>query len=193
MQDPNGTLYRRIRRHDSRALEELIQSHARRLLNMIRCILGGLGSVEDAEEVLADTFCTVWYDIEKYDPERGSLTTWIYMRAKYAALDRRRQLKRRGAVPLLEELGLPEEPRESMDKAEKWDLHEILCTLPELERELVYRRYFLQESLSEIAEEVDYSVHAVRNRLWRTRRRLADMVQPLVDPEAVPAYQAAPS
>jgi RNA polymerase sigma-70 factor (ECF subfamily) len=188
MQDPNGTLYRRIRRHDSRALEELIQSHARRLLNMIRCILGGLGSVEDAEEVLADTFCTVWYDIEK-----GSLTTWIYMRAKYAALDRRRQLKRRGAVPLLEELGLPEEPRESMDKAEKWDLHEILCTLPELERELVYRRYFLQESLSEIAEEVDYSVHAVRNRLWRTRRRLADMVQPLVDPEAVPAYQAAPS
>lgn len=179
MPDLDGTLYRRLQERDPQALEEVIRQFAHPLLGMIRRILAGMGSSEDAEEVLADTFFAVWYDIDKYDPQRAPLSTWIWMLAKYAALDRRRQLGRRPrTLPLLEELDVPRVTRSTIDRAGRWDLHQTLSTLPDLERELIYRRYFLQESLAEIAEQVEASVHAVRNRLWRTRRQLAGMVQP---------------
>ncbi|MBN1484175.1 MAG: sigma-70 family RNA polymerase sigma factor [Chloroflexia bacterium] len=193
MSERDQELYPRLRRRDPDALEELIRCHARRLLNLIQQILGGLGTCEDAEEVLSDTFVKVWNDIEQYDPERASLTTWLYMRAKYTALDRRRKLGRRlQTTPLVDGYHVPWERGRAMDLAERWDLREILSTLPDLERELIYRRYFLQESLEEIADEVDYSVHAVRNRLWRTRRRLADEIRPLlVETESAPGLLGA--
>ncbi|MBN1485003.1 MAG: sigma-70 family RNA polymerase sigma factor [Chloroflexia bacterium] len=174
MRDPDRMLYRKIQRRDSRALEELIRRYSQRLLDLIRRILGGLGSLEDAEEVLADTFCIVWYHINEYDPQRAPLATWMWMRAKYAALDRRRELRRRrDTVPLVEERKPPRsQVVEAVDNAERWDIAQVLLNLPALERELVYRRYFLQETLGEIAAQVGLSIHAVRNRLWRTRKLL---------------------
>ena len=178
VRDPDRSLYRRLRKRDPRALEELMQCYSRRLLDLIRRILGGLGTLQDAEEVLADTFCIAWYHIEEYDPQRASLATWIWMRAKYTALDRRRKIRRRrDTVPLLEERRPPGASMEGLDQADRWDLHWVLDSLPQLERELVYRRYFLQQTLGEIAEEVDLSVNAVRNRLWRTRKRLLQLIQ----------------
>jgi RNA polymerase sigma-70 factor (ECF subfamily) len=137
-----------------------------------------LGTLEDAEEVLADTFVIVWNEIADYDPKRAPLATWIWMRAKYAALDRRRQLRRqRDTVPLLEGRSTSGKKQAGLDRADRWDLHSVLSTLPEMERELVYRRYFLQESLGEIAQQTQLSVHAVRNRLWRTRQKLAALIE----------------
>lgn len=177
MRDPDRSLYRKLQRRDPRALEELVQNYSRRLLDLIRRILGGLGSLEDAEEVLSDTFCIVWYNIQEYDPQRAPLATWIWMRAKYAALDRRRQLRRRrDTVPLLEERSPPRTKPESVEQADRWDLYWVLAALPQLERELIYRRYFLQETLEEIAQEVELSINAVRNRLWRSRKKLQELI-----------------
>lgn len=178
MRDPDRALYRGLQRRNPRALEELIQQYSRRLLDLIRRILGGLGTLEDAEEVLADTFTIVWFEIEDYDPKRAPFSTWVWMRAKYAALDHRRKLRRRrDTVPLLEGRRPPRPKDIPIVQADRWDLHQTLSNLPELERELVYRRYFLQESLREIAEQVGLTIHAVRNRLWRTRKRLQETIE----------------
>ncbi len=37
----------------------------------------------------------VWQEVDSFNTERGTLRTWITMRAKYIALDKRRQLCRR--------------------------------------------------------------------------------------------------
>jgi len=127
---------------------------------------------------LSDTFCIIWYNIQEYDPQRAPLATWIWMRAKYAALDRRRQLRRRrDTVPLMAERSPPKTKPESVEQADRWDLYWVLAALPQLERELVYRRYFLQETLGEIAQEVELSINAVRNRLWRSRKRLQELIE----------------
>lgn len=176
MQDLDRSIYRGLCRRDPEALETLIRLYSRSLLYTIRCILGGVGTTEDAEEVLGDLFALVWYEIDSYDPGRASLGTWIRMRAKYAALDRRRQLRRRlDSVPLLD--GCMASPEKSgPDRAERWDLDEILGTLDREDFELVCRRYFLQDSLGEISAQLGLSVNAVRNRLWRIRRRLARQI-----------------
>ena len=82
----------RLHRRDPEALETLIFRYSRELFYFIRLVLDGVGVTQDAEECLNDLFVAVWQEIDTFDPARGTLRTWLTMRAKYIALDRRRQL-----------------------------------------------------------------------------------------------------
>ena len=86
-----------LQRRDPEALETLISRYSREIFYFIRVVLDGIGVAQDAEECVYDLFMAVWQEIDSFDPERGTLRTWLTMRAKYIALDRRRQLCRRQA------------------------------------------------------------------------------------------------
>src|SRR6184192_453782 len=88
-------LAERLRQRDPEALETLISRYSRELFYFIRLVLDGVGVTQDAEECVNDLFVAVWQEIDSFDPTRGTLRTWLTMRAKYIALDRRRQLCRR--------------------------------------------------------------------------------------------------
>src|SRR6266699_6866028 len=88
-------LAQRLHERNPEALETLISRYSRELFYFIRLVLDGVGVVQDAEECVNDLFVAAWQEIDSFDPERGTLRTWLTMRAKYIALDRRRQLCRR--------------------------------------------------------------------------------------------------
>src|SRR2546430_13434368 len=88
-------LARRLHERDPEALETLISRYSREMFYFIRLVLDGIGVAQDAEECVNDLFVAVWQEIDTFDPGRGTLRTWLTMRAKYIALDRRRQLCRR--------------------------------------------------------------------------------------------------
>src|SRR6266702_8599460 len=88
-------LARRLHERDPEALETLISRYSREMFYFIRIVLDGIGVVQDAEECVNDLFVAVWQEIDTFDAGRGTLRTWLTMRAKYIALDRRRQLCRR--------------------------------------------------------------------------------------------------
>src|SRR5438105_15601378 len=88
-------LARRLNERDPEALETLISRYSREIFYFIRLVLDGVGVTQDAEECVNDLFVAVWQEISTFDPARGTLRTWLTMRAKYIALDRRRQLCRR--------------------------------------------------------------------------------------------------
>src|SRR5712691_13320867 len=90
-------LVQRLHERDPEALETLISRYSREIFYFIRLVLDGVGVVQDAEECVNDLFVAVWQEINSFDSERGTLRTWLTMRAKYIALDRRRQLCRRQA------------------------------------------------------------------------------------------------
>src|SRR5207245_11435482 len=77
------------------ALATLISRYSREIFYFIRLVLDGVGVAQDAEECVNDLFVAVWQEIDTFDAARGTLRTWLTMRAKYIALDRRRQLCRR--------------------------------------------------------------------------------------------------
>src|SRR5438552_18950240 len=88
-------LARRLLEHGPEALETLIARYSREVFYFIRLVLDGIGVTQDAEECVNDLFVAVWQEIGTFDASRGTLRTWLTMRAKYIALDRRRQLCRR--------------------------------------------------------------------------------------------------
>src|SRR5947207_14561702 len=88
-------LAKKVQERDPDVLDTLISWYSREIFYFIRLVLDGIGVAQDAEECVNDLFITVWQEINTFDSERGTLRTWLTMRAKYIALDRRRQLCRR--------------------------------------------------------------------------------------------------
>src|ERR1700753_2955056 len=90
-------LAQRLHERNPDALETLISRYSREVFYFIRLVLDNVGVAQDAEECVNDLFIAVWQEIDSFDAMRGTLRTWLTMRAKYIALDRRRQLCRRQA------------------------------------------------------------------------------------------------
>lgn len=193
-----------LRQREPAVLETVIARFSREIFYFIRMILNNVGSVQDVEECVSDLFVSVWQEFDAFDPTRGSFRTWLTMRAKYLALDRRRQLLRRqvntvelssfdlehdGSDSPLERAEWADRLRaqehwmgESLDvllekREEHARLHAALTHLPDLDRQLVYYRYFGLRSTEDIAALTGLSKHAVDTRLWRVRKQLKDTLR----------------
>jgi RNA polymerase sigma factor (sigma-70 family) len=204
-------LAQRLQQRDPDALETLISRYSREVYYFIRLVLDGIGVVQDAEECVNDLFVAVWQEIDTFDPERGTLRTWLTMRAKYIALDRRRHLCRRqthnlqsadetrqwiasdgsgggrrtagwGGHEYEHRATLPPHPESSMESLleqseRREELSLALATLPELDRYLIYQRYFKYASTEELAAKTGLTRHAVDTRLWRARKSLREALK----------------
>jgi RNA polymerase sigma factor (sigma-70 family) len=191
------------------ALETLIARYSREMYYFVRLVLDGIGVAQDAEECVNDLFVAVWQEIETFDGKRGTLRTWLTMRAKYIALDRRRHLFRRQAHHLQSadeirqyassDIGggrgssgwgyesdnravLPPHPEANMEhlleqSERREELRQALATLPELDRYLIYQRYFKFASTEELASKTGLTRHAVDTRLWRARKSLREALK----------------
>jgi RNA polymerase sigma factor (sigma-70 family) len=199
-----------LRERDQEALETLISRYSREVFYFIRLVLDGIGVKQDAEECVNDLFVAVWQEISAFDAARGTLRTWLTMRAKYIALDRRRQLCRRqthnlqpadenrqwasaeggsgrkvfgwGGYDSDNRVTLPPHPESSMESLleqteRREELRLALATLPELDRYLVYQRYFKFASTEELAAKTGLTRHAVDTRLWRARKSLREALK----------------
>lgn len=196
---PDEALYRGLIERNSRALEALISRYSREMSYFIRLVLDHAGTPQDVEECTNDLFIAVWQEIESYDPTRGALRTWITMRAKYISLDRRRQIQRRQTVSMTsldnsehpgsrDGDGFPIEPSASRltensmegmleQRERREELWQALETLSELDRVLVYMRYFKLASTEEICRKTGLTRHAIDTRLWRARKSLRDALE----------------
>jgi RNA polymerase sigma factor (sigma-70 family) len=203
-------LAQRLHERDPEALETLISRYSREIFYFIRVVLDGIGVAQDAEECVNDLFVAVWQEIDSFDPLRGTLRTWLTMRAKYIALDRRRQLCRRQAHNMQpadesrqwtsfdgsggrkffgwggyegdNRVTLPPHPESSMENLlelseRREELRLALATLPELDRYLIYQRYFKFASTEELAVKTGLTRHAVDTRLWRARKSLRETLK----------------
>lgn len=205
-------LAQRIRERNPEALETLITRYSREVFYFIRLVLDGVGVAQDAEECVNDLFVAVWQEIDSFDPGRGTLRTWLTMRAKYIALDRRRQLCRRqthnvqpadenrqwasdngggrkvygwGGYESDNRVALPPHPESSMEHLleqteRREELRQALATLPELDRYLIYQRYFMYASTEELAAKTGLTRHAVDTRIWRARKSLREALKEYV-------------
>jgi RNA polymerase sigma factor (sigma-70 family) len=202
-------LAQRLHERNPDALETLISRYSREVFYFIRLVLDNVGVAQDAEECVNDLFIAVWQEIDSFDAMRGTLRTWLTMRAKYIALDRRRQLCRRQAhnIQSADEIrqwgssensgnrkisgwgyesesriALPPHPEASMENLleqseRREELRLALATLPELDRFLIYHRYFKFASTEELAAKTGLSRHAVDTRLWRARKSLREALK----------------
>jgi len=101
------------------------------------------------------------------------------MIAKYVALERRRTLilkfNQRSLNEEIISLKIQETMFSTIEARET--LQSALKTLTVQERELIYRRYFLDESINNLVNCYGLSRQSIDNRLWRAKKSLKNFLK----------------
>ncbi len=192
----DSALVHRAKAGDEAAFTELVERHQSRVYHHA---LRLMGTAEDAEEVLQDTFLKVFRNLEKFE-ERSRFSTWIYRIATNEALMKLRKASRKREVFLEDTLGRDGEwfgeeirdfARSALDRVMDLEVREVLDrTLLELPEE--YRVVFTLRDLdgltnAEVADVLDISIPAVKSRLHRSRLYLRDRLSKVFGKRVNPA------
>lgn len=167
-----------VARGDGDAMNTVMNRYARLLWPIAAAVLKNVGSEEDVEECVADAFIYFWRNPEKYNPDRGSLKSFLCIVVRSRAIDRFRQLTRNPSLPLEEAVlsvtvGMQEE---LMSRETRGELIAAVNALGEPGREILLRRYYYNQKPREIALAMDLSVKQVDNSLYRSKRQLRQLL-----------------
>ena len=125
-----------------------------------------LGERREAEDVLHDVFLEAWRQASHYAPVRGTVRTWLVMRMRSRALDRRRSAGFSRSAPMdsLERRANPDavDPAMAADHA---TLRAALFALPAEQRIVLELGYFEGLSSSEISEKEGIPLGTVKSRV----------------------------
>lgn len=145
-----------------------------------------LHNSQEAEDVVQEVFLSVWHRCN-YEPERGSLKTFLILLTRSRALDRLRSQSTRSntlqrAGRALEQ-GIPREPLESaMSDEVSRHVQAALNTLPEQQRQALELAYFEDMTQLEISQSLNVPLGAVKSwfRLGfnKLRHSLKDFINP---------------
>jgi RNA polymerase sigma factor (sigma-70 family) len=151
--------------------ERLYRDHAREVYAYLRW---WCGHDTTAEDLLADVFERVLRSGHRYDPKKGSETTWLYA----IAINRVRDHARRGAAERRAVERLRTEVVASVPASpggdERIDLPDALSRLSDEEREVVALRFGADLSVVGIAEALGEPLTTVEGRLYRALRKLRE-------------------
>ena len=147
---------------------------------------------EDAEEIAQDTFLSVHKSLGKFKRE-SKFSSWLYRIVYNKALDRLKNNRNATIVEL-----------DSYEKSnEVWDddiikgfeledrrmiIKEALQQLSPQDNALVMFFYFEELSLKEISKITGTKENAIKVRLFRCRKRLAEILSRKLAPETIKCY-----
>jgi RNA polymerase sigma-70 factor (ECF subfamily) len=168
-----------IGRYQQDALAEAYRRHAGAVYGLARRLL-----VDQllAEEIVQEVFLRLWNDPEKFDPERGSLRSYLLAQCHGRSIDllRSEQARRRR-----EDRDVRRTAESGYDiEHEVWDLtvagkvQETVNGLPEIERRAIELAYFGGHTYREVAVILDQPEGTVKSRirtgLKRMRQQLSE-------------------
>jgi RNA polymerase sigma-70 factor (ECF subfamily) len=161
------------------ALAEAYRRHAGASFALARRLLG---DKEMAEEVVQEVFLRLWHRPDRFDPERGTLRSYLLAQTHGRSVDvlrsetSRRRREERDARETAE--SAPDIEREVIDLTVAERVKEVVAALPADERKAIELAYFGGHTYREVAVLLDTPEGTVKSRirsgLKRMRRTMAE-------------------
>jgi RNA polymerase sigma-70 factor (ECF subfamily) len=155
-----------------------------------------------AEEVVQETFLTLWDRAELFDPSRGSLAAWLATIARHRAIDRLRAAARHERATSFSSFARAEGDDHSVvewltasgeligaagpeavpevalaDKETRASIKQALASLDPMERRVIVLAYDGGLSQSEIAASLGWPIGTVKTRTRRALHHLRDRLE----------------
>ncbi len=163
---------------DEQAFSHLVELYQRPVYNLCYRMLG---NAEDAEDAAQESFWRAYQAIHRYDAQR-SFITWLLSIAAHHCID----LQRKRHLPILDvdlltDMDAPDAapgPEKMLGtKQDQEHVERLLSKLKEQDRIVIVLRYWQELSEEEIAKTLSLSIPAIKSRLHRARRQLAEIWQ----------------
>ena len=142
----------------------------RRLAPRVKAYLMGLGAAEAAADDLSqDAMVTMWRRAKSYDDAQAKASTWVFVIARNAWIDRLRRENVEIAYHVRDpqpDQSQDESPEESAARASDRDrMQRALATLPEEQQRVVRLSFFEDRPHPEIAAHLSLPLGTVKSRL----------------------------
>jgi RNA polymerase sigma-70 factor (ECF subfamily) len=149
-----------------RDVREAYAAHAAELYGFAVRSLGDSGL---AEEAVQETFLRAWRAGERFDPQIGSLRTWLFAILRNVVIDLGRA---RAARPTVSDGGI-EPSVEPLDEALlAWQIEEAMRQIGEQHRRVLVETYYRGRPYAEVAEELGVPEGTVKSRVYYGLRAL---------------------
>lgn len=159
-------------KRDEKGLESLLIYYGPLIKYIIAPILH---NDQDREECLSEVTMRVWENIWQFDIQKGSFKAWLTSIARYAAINRTRNIPDHTSVDELSENTPSFEltPEEAVIRQDRKNaVVRALQRISPEERILFYRKYYYLQPTSQIASELGMTERAVEGKLYRLKKRL---------------------
>lgn len=131
-----------------------------------------------AEELIQDTFVTIWQKAHYYSAEKSYVSTWIYTIARNKKLDRaRKNMRHINYLNTLED----DEPKLSVDDPFEYsassELQNLISELPEPQPKIMQCIYFEGKSHQATADEMNITIGTVKGQIRSAITRLKHLTR----------------
>jgi RNA polymerase sigma-70 factor (ECF subfamily) len=163
---------------DRSAYATLFERHAPRIYRMAYLLLHDAAAAEDAVQ---ETFARALDGFHRFDPDRGSLRSWLLSTSRNAIRDQLRAHRRDDRIDasLARALAaLDREPLsdEVIERAETGDLVNMtIANLHEQYRTVLHGKYVEGATLQELSARLGISAEATKSLLARARRAFREV------------------
>jgi RNA polymerase sigma-70 factor, ECF subfamily len=166
-----------IGRWDQDALGELYRRHGGAVFGLAKRVLRDRAL---SEEIVQEVFLRLWDSPDRFDPERGSLRSFLLAQTHSRSID---MIRSDTARRRREEKDHRRQPEERPDiEHEVWDLvvgehvKEAVGALPDAERDAIELAYFGGHSYREVALLLDTPEGTVKSRIRSGLQRLREQL-----------------
>ena len=171
----DAALLARIVEHDERAVEDLYARYSGPLYSLAFQVTG---ADRYAQEVVQEVFVALWRQAERFDPERGAVSSWLFSLARHKAIDlvRREANHRRRAADVDPEI---EQAPDDVDD-EAWrnvrrdQVRAALAVLSEPQRTALELAFFAGLTHVEVAERLGIPLGTAKTRIRSALLKLRD-------------------
>lgn len=176
---PDREIAARLCAGDERALARVVEYHGRLVTSLVRRLTGDAGA---AEEVAQEVFVTLWTRPERFDPDLGSLRTFLAVLARRRAIDwlrRQDRARRRDEAVSDTTAAVADDTAEHVTRrSEQERVRRAVAELPGDQRRAIELAYFAGLSSREVADALAIPEGTAKSRLRLGLARLARSLAP---------------
>lgn len=177
-------LIKAIQQRDRDAFAQLYDRYSSWLMAIARRILE---NNRDAEDLLHDVFLEIWHKADSFDPQRGSLKSWLAVKVRSRAIDRLRVLNK------LKHRHVDEQDTSisfETTAEERYNLEhdhrrakQTMQQLSPLQRNVIELSYYHGLTCQEIANNYDIPLGTVKSGMQRGIKILRQKLNCRVEPD----------
>ena len=172
-----AVLLERIREQDERAIEALYERYSGPLYSLAYQVTGG---DRFAQDVVQEVFVAVWKNAGRFDPARGSLSSWLFALARHKAIDLVRKeanVRRHTADVDLEFEESPDDvDQEAWLRLRRDAVRNAMIALPEAQRTALELAFFRGLTHVEVSEALGIPLGTAKTRIRTALLKLRDIL-----------------